>query len=794
MKILTFLLSLFITIPAFSQERANIHGKILDQNNEPIPFATVSILDAAQGTVADAEGYYELFVPPGKYILEARAMGFQVETSMVNVTSNSSRTIDFRLAENRENLSEVEVFGNRYERPDKIEALTRLPLEPYNQIQSISIISEKLIEQQGNLTISEATKNVPGVYTFATYGNKRESMSSRGFRGIPILKNGVRVHSDFRGVGILTDMQGIDNIQVLKGTAAITQGVATDLGSPGGVINLVTKTPVYEFGGSASMRAGTFGLFRPTFDIYGPMNDKKNLAFRINGALETSDSFRDMVSSERFYLNPSFEWLVDDKSKLTLEMEYFDDSRTPDLGTVNLAPNDVAAIYDLPYDVFLGFDSDRSITQNTTFSIRFEREIADKLDLKAAFFNSDLKLDDKGASLGSAVEIDGETLYHIRNRGYSVSTRQDRNSVFQLDLVGDEITTGKIFHTFQAGIDYRISDFETSSRSVSNIDRVNVFEETDNTLPSNIEFGAARLGEARSNSMGFVLQDVISFNSWLKTFLGLRYSTTETITETETTSSDALNPLAGIIISPFKNVNIFGSYTNSSYPRTASRLDENGDPLGNERFDQIEAGLKTNWLDSRLRFNLTLFKINNRNINLPVYDENWVPTGFYQKGGNDERKGIEVELTGRILPNLEVITGYSYIDAKYKEHTSFVYNSAPLNTPKHTFNAYANYTFEEGTFQNLSLGGGAYYTGERPINDWSAGAVTHEGIVPNQKPFNVDAYTLVNLQAAYKITPNWDVRLLANNIFNEIGYNAYRTSYINQTDPQNFAAVLQYTF
>ena len=279
-----------------------------------------------------------------------------------------------------------------------------------------------------------------------------------------------------------------------------------------------------------------------------------------------------------------------------------------------------------------------------------------------------------------------------------------------------------------------------------------------------------------------------------QTFLGLRYSSTETTSEGETTESEAVNPLAGIILSPFENVNVFGSYTNSSYPRTASRLDVNGDPLGNERFDQLEAGIKTNWLDSRLRFNLTLFKINNKDINLPVYDENWVETGFYQKGGNDERKGVEVELTGRILENLEVITGYSYIDAKYKEHTSYVYNSAPLNTPKHTFNAYVNYSFLEGPLKNLSLGGGAYYTGERPINDWSAGAVTHEGIVPNQKPFDVEAYTLVNLQAAYQINANWNVRLLANNIFDEIGYNAYRTRYINQTDPRSFAGVLTYSF
>lgn len=57
-------------------------------------------------------------------------------------------------------LDEVEVFGNRFKHPDKIETLTRLPLAPYEQIQSISIISDKLIEQQGNLTLADATRNV----------------------------------------------------------------------------------------------------------------------------------------------------------------------------------------------------------------------------------------------------------------------------------------------------------------------------------------------------------------------------------------------------------------------------------------------------------------------------------------------------------------------------------------------------------------------------------------------------------------------------------------------------------
>jgi len=115
-------------------------------------------------------------------------------------------------------------------------------------------------------------------------------MSSRGFRGIPILKKGVRVHSDFSAVGILTGIQGVDNIQVLKGAASITQGVATDLGSPGGVINIVIKTSIYQFGGAVTQRFGSFGQVRPTFDIYGP---------------------------------------IDDKTKITMEFDHFDDSRTP---------------------------------------------------------------------------------------------------------------------------------------------------------------------------------------------------------------------------------------------------------------------------------------------------------------------------------------------------------------------------------------------------------------------------------------------------------------------------------
>ncbi len=793
MRLLVTIMIMLVSSIGISQNYSKISGSVLDQEDNPIPFASVYIQSLNKGSAADEDGLFTIeYIPYGEYRLDASAVGYRIVSRKIELNTESISNITMKLVLDNE-LDAVEVFGNRYARPDKIEALTRLPLKPYEQIQSISVISEKLIENQGALSIADATKNVPGVYSFATYGNKRESMSSRGFRGIPILKNGVRIHSDFRGSGILTDMQGVDNIQVLKGTASITQGVATDLGSPGGVINIVTKTPKYTSGGSVSLRGGSYGQIRPTFDVFGPLNQEKNIAFRLNGSLERADSYRNMVSKESFYFNPSFQWKIDDKTKVTLELDHYYDSRTPDLGTVNLAENDVNAIYDLPHDKFLGYKNDRSITENTTYAIRMDRELSDKLTLKGAFYSSSLKLDDKGATLGKVIKENGEPQYNIHQRAYTTSTRDDKNSVLQFDLIGDKIYTGKIKHTFQVGFDYRSTRFSTHSRNSGILDTINVFQNPSNTLPD-LDLDEGSISAGTTHSLGFVAQEVTTWNPWLKTFIGARFSSTQTIAEEVNNKNDAFNPLGGIIVSPIENVNVFASYTNSSYPRTAARLGENGNELGNERYDQMEAGIKSSWINDRLRFNLTFYKINNKDINLPIYDDTWTNIIYYAKGGNDQRQGIEVELTGRPLENLELIGGYAYIDAQYKDHTSYVYGSAPLNTPKHTFNAYANYSFRDNSLEGLSLGAGAYFTGERPINDWSSGAITHNGIVPNQKPFNVEAYTLVNFQAEYKIDRNWSVQFLVNNIFDKVGYNAYRTKFINQTDPRNFAGVVRYNF
>ena len=80
-------------------------------------------------------------------------------------------------------IDEVELFGEKKKKEKGMEIITRMPLKVRDQIQSISVISHKAIEDMGALTITDAAKNIPGVVLFSTYGGGAESMSISGYRG-----------------------------------------------------------------------------------------------------------------------------------------------------------------------------------------------------------------------------------------------------------------------------------------------------------------------------------------------------------------------------------------------------------------------------------------------------------------------------------------------------------------------------------------------------------------------------------------------------------------------------------
>ncbi|KFF21317.1 TonB-dependent siderophore receptor [Chryseobacterium sp. JM1] len=711
--------------------------------------------------------------------------GVFVNAQQVNDSIKKSKEID-----------EVELFGEKKKQPVGLEAITRLPLKTRDQIQSISVISYKVIEDLGGLTVTDVAKNIPGVTQFGSYGGTRESMSIRGYRGVPVLKNGVQMDSDFRTGAMLTDMQGVESIQVIKGSAAVTQGIGDGLGSAGGVINVVTKVPKFINETNVGFRYGSWDFYRATADFQRVLDSQGKVAVRLNAAYQDNNSFRRFINTDRIYVNPSIAFRPDDKTEIVVEMDYMHNNTTPDRGTVNLAKGDVEAIYRMPGRKFLGFASDNAKIETFNFSTTVTRKLTEKLKLRAAYMSSSYQSEIIGAALAP---LNRNNPTEFRNRTLTRSDREDLNKVFQFDFIGADVKTGFMKHTFQVGFDWKESNVTTTSYDATKvIDKINVLEEVSNILPAgvNIDLATAKAINAVAPTMGVMAQDVITFNKYIKAHLGLRYSR---LIGSDKEKDYAWNPSLGIMISPIENMNVFGSYTSTTALRSSNNRLAGGGTVGASTTKQWEAGIKSDWLNERLRFNVTFFDINTDNLSYELLKDG-NSTGIYAMAGELRRKGMEIELIGKILPNLQVMTGWAYVDAQYKDSPSFVNGSAPINTPKHSANAWLNYKFNEGALTGLDVGAGIYYVGTRPVDDFKQTYTNADnghvnGTQPGEKPFNMPEYTTVDAQIGYTFKNGLGLRGFFNNIFDSVGYNSYfRGGYIDQIQPRNFAVQVNYKF
>lgn len=797
-KLVILLMSLLAGIgEMFSQQNSIFRGTVVDEEGQELIGATVFLEDLGVGDDTDASGTFRIGnVPQGTHAVVVSYVGYKPVTEEIGFQQGVVRKDTFRLQKDERLLLEVEVFGRRRERPEKMDALTRIPLRIDEQVQSISVISQKMITDQGVLTLNDAVRNAPGVGTFATFGNTTESLTSRGYRGIPVVKNGVRTHSDFRGYGFLTDLQGVETIQILRGSAAIAQGLGNDLGSAGGVVNIATKTPKFINSGNVGFRAGSWGQLRPTFDLQFVTDKLQRTAFRINGAWERGDNYRVHVSKDRIYLNPSFAWRPDEQTRVSLEMDFLHDSRTPDQGTVNLSADSIWNVFSMPHDRFLGFATDRQTTNTLTYLAQVYRTLNDYFSLRVAYAGSDMNLTKTAAQASPLKNVTQTGLYNLRSRAYSGSERDDKNGVFQLDLIGKDLYTGRVKHTFNLGLDYRWTDLTTVNTNTVTVDTVDVLQPIGNTTPK-VKLTNGDPVHSREYAYGLLLQEVMTFNRYLKLALGLRYSQMRGITgqSVSTSGGDVWDPLFGVIITPRENINLFASYTTTTSLRGASNLlEDKMTAVGPSREKQFEGGFKGEWFDNRLRFNATWFHILNSNLTYAALNEAGNNTGYYIKAGNLKRQGMELELTGKLLKNLDAVAGYAYLDAGYHESPYYHEGSAPMNTAAHTANGWLNYTFFDGFLRNLSLGTGIYFTGERPFAEYTYQVLPGHNVQPNTKPFLADAYTTVNLQAGYRLE-RCQLRLFLNNVFNAVGYTAYyRGGYLNSTDPRNVAVALNWQF
>ena len=671
--------------------------------------------------------------------------------------------------------------------------------------QPISIVTHEIIEQQQSKQLSEVLQNVNGLYITSSRGNSQDSFGGRGFNfgNDNIFKNGARVNS-----GVFPEVSGLERVEVLKGGNAMLYGNV----AAGGVVNLITKKPKFNQGGSIGFNVGSWNSYKPTVDFYGPLNEK--IAFRVNGAYETAESFRDVVSSEKYYFNPSFLFNIGEHSQLIVEADYLKNDFTPDFGIGSITNKDGSYAKNtfLDRSAFVGADWQFQNVEQVSTNITFNHQFSEFWTLNAVASYQNYTKDYFSTERTQWSYDAADRLFWKRpvNRTYG----EQNYTSLQVNLNG-EIKTGSINHKILVGTD---GDYGTNDAYAYNLSQTQYGTNgsTDGTIylddPSTWASGAIPTAVRKDRNriptqrFGIFVQDYIELSDKFKVLAGLRYSYIENkdserlnFASGETLNSAgtvdrAFSPKAGLVYMPNDNLSLFATYTNSFSTNTGEDV-ATGLALKPSLIDQFEIGMKKNFWNNAVALNLSLYQIENRNFYQTAELRNGLPnsdSNFKEFAGKMRSQGVELDITGNPYPNLSIIAGASYNHSVYldtPEDFGFVENQRLVRTPATTANASVFYTFNN-YIKGLKVGASAYFVGDRIAgwNDTKALLDTRNGV---SRFLEVDDYVTAAVSVGY----DWDnlsIMGKVGNLFDAVDYNYHENYSVNPITPRNFYVTITY--
>ena len=613
---------------------------------------------------------------------------------------------------------------------------------------SIQVVPQQVLEEQQATRLEEALRNVSGVTFLGNNSNRSTDFALRGFgnlfTGTPVLQDGFRRYN-FQGI---PELANIDRVEVLKGPASILYG---DI-QPGGVISLVSKQPLSEPFYEAELQFGSQELFRPRFDISGPLTSDGSLLYRLNGLYQHAESIQDMdTDKERFFIAPALTWNISPNTDLKVSLNYTHDREPVEYGT--LAYRDGVAPISRSFVINEPDDSIERESLNVGYN--FEHRFSENWKLRNAFRYSYTSYDYNVTAI--ALSLDEET--GILTRFFAEQEGHEDSYSLQTNMVGN-FNTGGIKHTLLFGVDFNrneesiitLADFE----NFSPLDIFNpVYGQTPKPDRASLSLLTGSVSsQLNANRVGIYVQDQVYLLDNLILMAGLRYDTVErkripksSTDETTSQSDDAFTPRLGIVYQPIPELSLYASYSQSFTPNQGATV--SGSLLEPERGEGYEVGVKAELLDGRLLATLAYFDITKQNV--AVNDPNAPPgLSFSIATGEQNSRGIEFDIAGEILPGWNLIASYAYTDAKVTADTDpTLVGDRLAGIPFNSGSLWTTYEIQSGEFQGLGFGVGFNYVGER------------QGGLPNS--FKVGSYFIPNASIFYR-RDNWRFALNFKNL------------------------------
>ena len=210
-------------------------------------------------------------------------------------------------------LQEVTVTATRFNTTD-VSALTKMPMHVIDTSQSIKVFSTdelsfagiSTLSALGNLDSSQYATTMSGAYVTQNY--------FRGFGGVntcndfPIKIDGFRTNCEMP-----QDLSPYGTVDLLKGSSSSLYGQSFVAGT----LVLVSKQPLKNFGGTATLEYGKFNHKAAQVDVHGSLTPDQRLYGRIVvSALDEGTGF-DNLDRKHVTVSPSLRFDFDDSNSLT---------------------------------------------------------------------------------------------------------------------------------------------------------------------------------------------------------------------------------------------------------------------------------------------------------------------------------------------------------------------------------------------------------------------------------------------------------------------------------------------
>jgi iron complex outermembrane recepter protein len=285
---LALALPLLYPISASAQQpgpTGTITGRVVDEDGSGVANAQIYIDRPALGTQTRADGGYTLGrVPPGRYMLRSRLLGFRPESTSVTVSANAQATANFTLRHDPLQLETMVVTG------------TSTPRVNLDASVAVTTLTATEVQAAAPRSTTEMLRYVPGFTRVESSGGEvNQNYSMRGILGVEyvaFLEDGLPVypamHTYFMNADNLFRFDAnIERMEVVRGGSS----PLFRANAPGAIVNFINKTGGPEFGGTMRATAGTEALARYDLNMNGPVGD--DWRFNIGGFYRYDHGVRD---------------------------------------------------------------------------------------------------------------------------------------------------------------------------------------------------------------------------------------------------------------------------------------------------------------------------------------------------------------------------------------------------------------------------------------------------------------------------------------------------------------------